>query len=224
MAAGPPAPARRERSPRVRLAAIVLAGGRASRLGGADKPGLVVGTRSLLAAVVSAAVEAGAGHVVVVGPARPGLGTAAGPSARLDFVREDPPGSGPVAALRTGLAAISAPAVAVLAADMPFLAARHLRALLEAAGLQHDALAGQAPRGAVLLDDSGRPQWLAGCWAVTVLRGQLAGYGGDSLHGLLRPLQPVRLSYPLAAGEPPPWLDCDGPADLSLAREWHGRF
>jgi len=248
------------RSPCVRLAAVVLAGGQASRLGGADKPGLVVGTRSLLAAVVSAAVEAGAGHVVVVGPARPGLAAAAGPSGQLDFVREDPPGSGPVAALRAGLAAISAPAVAVLAADMPFLAARHLRALLEAAGLQdagagaasgspgplraaglqdaradavsgspgprpgQDARAGQAPCGAVLLDDGGRPQWLAGCWAVTVLRGQLARYGGDSLHGLLHPLQPVRLSYPLTGGEPPPWLDCDVAADLSLAREWHGRF
>jgi molybdopterin-guanine dinucleotide biosynthesis protein A len=217
--------ARGEGPPRVRLAAIVLAGGRASRLGGVDKPGLVVGTRTLLAAVVSAAVEAGAGHVVVVGPARPGLGAAAGPSGRVDFVREDPPGSGPVAALRAGLAAISAPAVAVLAADMPFLAARHLRALLGAAGLRdgHDAHAGQAPRGAVLLDDSGRPQWLAGCWPATVLRGRLAHYDGQSLHGLLDPLQPVRLSYPLAAGEPPPWLDCDVAGDLSLAREWQRR-
>ena len=54
------------------LAAIVLAGGRASRLGGADKPGLVVGARTLLAAVLSAAIEAGAGHVVI-GPPRPGF-------------------------------------------------------------------------------------------------------------------------------------------------------
>ena len=135
------------RGPADDLAAIVLAGGRAARLGGADKPGLVVGARTLLAAVVSAAAEAGAGQVVVVGPARPGIG-GAGPvsSSRVEFVREDPPGTGPVAGLRCGLDRVGAPWVAVLAADMPFLRARHLVALLAAAGRRSRARAGQPAR------------------------------------------------------------------------------
>ena len=140
------------RDPADELAAIVLAGGRAARLGGADKPGLVVGTRTLLAAVVSAAAEAGAGQVVVVGPARPGIAgsgpVSSGPvsSGRVEFVREDPPGTGPVAALRCGLGRVGAPWVAVLAADMPFLRARHLVALLAAAGSRSRARAGQPAR------------------------------------------------------------------------------
>lgn len=76
--------------------AVILAGGGARRFGGADKPGMVIGGRSLIARVAD--TVAGAGRVVVVGPARPEL-----PSALV--VHEDPPGSGPVPALRTGLAA-----------------------------------------------------------------------------------------------------------------------
>jgi molybdopterin-guanine dinucleotide biosynthesis protein A len=208
-------------APAAGLAAIVLAGGRATRLGGADKPGLVVGGRTLIAAVVAAAAGAGAGHVVVVGPARSGLGSASGagsgsgpagpPSCRVEFVREEPPGAGPVAALRRGLAEVRAPVVAVLAADMPFLRSRHLTALLRELEPAH--------RGAILLDDTGAAQWLAGCWDAGALRAVLAGYAGNSLRGLLEPLRPATLSYPLAAGEPPPWLDCDTASDLSQARD-----
>jgi molybdopterin-guanine dinucleotide biosynthesis protein A len=250
------------RGPADDLAAIVLAGGRAARLGGADKPGLVVGTRTLLAAVVSAAAEAGAGQVVVVGPARPGIAgpgpvspgpvspgpvspgpvgsgpvgsgpVGSGPvgSGRVEFVREDPPGTGPVAALRCGLGRVGAPWVAVLAADMPFLRARHLVALLAAAGRPEPGpgqpaspdRAGPPGRGAILVDETGRPQWLAGCWPTAALRGRLDGYPGDSLHGLLDPLRPVRLSYPPGPGDPPPWLDCDTAGDLSRARDWARR-
>ena len=220
------------RGPADDLAAIVLAGGRAARLGGADKPGLVVGARTLLAAVVSAATEAGAGQVVVVGPARPGIASA-GPvsSGRVEFAREDPPGTGPVAGLRCGLGRVGAPWVAVLAADMPFLRARHLVALLAAAGRPEPGLGGPASqdragppgRGAILVDETGRPQWLAGCWPAAALRGRLDGYPGDSLHGLLDPLRPVRLSYPPGPGDPPPWLDCDTAGDLSRARDWARR-
>jgi molybdopterin-guanine dinucleotide biosynthesis protein A len=179
---------------------IVLAGGRARRLGGQDKPGLVVGGATLLAAVLRAGVSAGAEPVVVVGPPRDGLDG-------VRVVREEPAGAGPVPALRRGLAEMSAPSVAVLAADLPFLRAGQLRELQRAAA---DA------DGAVLADDAGRPQWLAGCWNAAVLRRALSGYPGDSLRGLLAPLDPVLVRATTAG--PPPWLDCDTPDDLRRAQ------
>jgi molybdenum cofactor guanylyltransferase len=202
---------------------IILAGGRATRLGGADKPGLMVGGQTLLGAVVAAGTEAGARRVVVVGPARAGIADARRGSA-LRFVSEEPPGSGPVPALRRGLAELddteldspaapgtdAEPWVAVLAADLPFLRAAHLRTLLAAAA-GHD--------GAVLMDDGGRAQWLAGCWRTGVLRRAAAGYQGSSLHGLLAPLRPVSVVIPAEPGEPPPWLDCDTEQDLCRARD-----
>ena len=86
---------------------IILAGGRATRLGGADKPGLVVGGQTLLGAVVAAGTEAGARPIVVVGPARSDIADARRGSA-LRVVREEPPGSGPVPALRRGLVELDA--------------------------------------------------------------------------------------------------------------------
>ena len=209
--------------------AVVLAGGRGTRLGGADKPGLVVGPRTLLGSVVSAVTEAGASRVVVVGPERPaalggatfrpgtggpgtgGPGTAGGE--QVSYTREDPPGGGPVAALRCGLAEVSAPDVVLLAADLPFVRPAHVTRLL----------AGQAARGVVLLDPSGRPQWLASCWPAAVLRAALEGYAGSSLRGVLGPLEPVLLPDETAAAEPPPWLDCDTAEDLRVARDWAAR-
>jgi molybdenum cofactor guanylyltransferase len=217
------------------LAAVVLAGGRAARLGGTDKPALIVGGQSLLAAVIQAAAAAGAGQIVIVGPPRRTLTAPLDGQASLEWVREDPPGSGPVAALRCGLAATEAPLILLLAADLPFLRARQLTALIAATGppgpggpAQETGQAGHAgeaagpARGAVLVDDSGRPQWLAGCWAAGALRAGLARYQGSSLHGLLDPLRPARLSCP-AGDRPPPWLDCDTDADLRLARAWARR-
>ena len=191
----------------------MLAGGRAARLGGADKAALLVGGRSLVASVASAAAEAGARRVVVVGPARPGLMPAAG---ELRLVREDPPGSGPVPALRRGLAEVAAPWVLVLAADLPFIRAGHLGSLLAAA-----AAAGPAA-GAVLADDAGRPQWLAGCWRAGALRAAIGGYRGDSLRDLLGPLSPVLLGPAPGPPGPPPWLDCDTADDVRRARAWSG--
>jgi molybdenum cofactor guanylyltransferase len=244
---GGPAGAKRPgtRATIVPFGMIILAGGRATRLGGADKPGLVIGGRTLLAAVVAAGTEAGARRVVVVGPDRTGTTDA---RRAIRFVREQPPGSGPVPALRRGLAelaprrglakqaprrglaepddateqgaaeqgAAAEPWVAVLAADLPFLRAEHLRTLLAVA-----AAAGRD--GAVLADDWGRAQWLAGCWRTGALRRGAAGYQGSSLHGLLAPLRPVSVSLPPGPGEPPPWLDCDTAQDLRRARDWQAR-
>jgi molybdopterin-guanine dinucleotide biosynthesis protein A len=179
--------------------AVILAGGAARRLGGTDKPGAVVGGRPLIVSVAAAA--AAARRLVIVGPARPEL-----PDAIV--VREDPPGSGPVPALRAGLAEVTAAWTAVLAADLPFLRPAHVAGLLRAA-------AGRT--GAVLADDTGRDQWLAGVWHSERLRAALAGYPGASLRGLLGPLDPVRVRPP--AGErPPPWYDCDTAQDLARAR------
>lgn len=91
---------------------MILAGGAARRLGGRDKPGLLVGGARLLDHAVAAC--AGARRIVVVGPERPTVIPVA-------WVREDPPGGGPVAALAAGLAAVSAPVTLLLAADLPFV-------------------------------------------------------------------------------------------------------
>ena len=116
--------------------AVILAGGRSARMG-ADKPALVVGGSTLLGSVIAAARAAGAAQVIVVGPpARDELpggepsGSEPGGRGRRDL--PGPGGSaaaGQLPALRRGLAEVTAPVVALLAADLPFLQAAHLRAL-----------------------------------------------------------------------------------------------
>lgn len=198
------------------VAALVLAGGRASRLGGTDKPGIEIAGRTLLAAVAGAAAGAGACHIVVVGPPRPRLAdelaaelssaTAARPA--IDFTTEHPPGAGPVPALRAGLGLVTAPWLLLLAADLPFLRDSHLRALRTAAS---------AACGAMLVDDQGQPQWLASCWRTAVLRTALADYRGSSLGGVLGPLRPGRVRIAAEPDRAPPWLDCDTPEDVAAA-------
>ncbi|MFE9042808.1 DUF6457 domain-containing protein [Streptomyces sp. NPDC007818] len=77
--------------------AVVLAGGAARRLGGVDKPGVRVGGRALLDRVLAAC--AGAGRTVVVGDPRPTVRP-------VRWTREQPSGTGPVAALDAGAVAL----------------------------------------------------------------------------------------------------------------------
>jgi molybdopterin-guanine dinucleotide biosynthesis protein A len=74
--------------------AVLLAGGRATRLGGADKAGLEVRGRTLLDHALDAV--SGARRVVVVGDERP-------TSHPVLWAREHPPYGGPVAATYAGL-------------------------------------------------------------------------------------------------------------------------
>ena len=176
--------------------AIVLAGGSARRLGGLDKPALVVGGMSLLARVLAAVADAD--RTVVVGPDR-------ATSRPVSWVREDPPGGGPVAALAAGLALVDAPVVAVLAADLPFLDAATVRCLRDALG---------SCDGALLVDADGRDQLLIGMWRTGSLRAALpAAVDGARLGAMLAGLDAVRVRV---TGRP--WFDCDTEDDLAAAR------
>jgi molybdopterin-guanine dinucleotide biosynthesis protein A len=180
--------------------AVVLAGGKAARLGGQAKPQLLVGGRPILAAVLDAV--AGAERRIVVGPPQPV------PEDVL-LVREHPPRGGPVAAIRAGLDGVPTEVVLVLAGDLPFLTP----ALVD--GLR-DRLTGD---GVLVVDDTGRDQYLLGAWRTAALQTAMAqGSGPTSLRRLLAPIAVRRWRPEVGADQPPPWLDCDTPADLARAR------
>ncbi|SDC09825.1 Molybdopterin-guanine dinucleotide biosynthesis protein A [Geodermatophilus telluris] len=181
-------------------AAVVLAGGRAARLGGRAKPQLEVGGRSMLAAVLAAVADAD--ERVVVGPPQP-----VPPGVRV--VREQPPGGGPVAAMRAGLRAVDADVVAVLAGDLPFVTPSLLRELRE-------RLTGD---GVLVVDDAGRDQYLLGVWRTAALEAALAGATGPvPVRRVLARLTVARHHPARTPGRPAPWTDCDTPADLERAR------
>ncbi|WP_017558968.1 molybdenum cofactor guanylyltransferase [Nocardiopsis baichengensis] len=181
---------------------VILAGGRARRMGGADKPGLEAGGATLLERVAAAAP----GRVVVVGPPRE--------RPRAEYVREDPPGAGPVPALRAGAARVAEPWTAVLAGDLPFLRPEDVSALRAAARGRH---------GAVMVDADGREQWLLGVWRTERLRAALEAYPGASLRGLFSSPGDVRAfdfaRVPLGEGAELAAFDCDTPEELDRARE-----
>lgn len=162
----------------VRWNALVLAGGRAARLGGIDKTALVFEGRTLLEAAVAA--SAGAGSVAVIGgSALPGAVS----------VTEEPRFGGPVAAIASGLTAVpEAPYTAVLAADQPRIGAA-LPLLLAAVDPDGDA------DGWFAVDPSGRRQHLLGILrtrslakALSLLAAGGSPLVGASMRALLAPL------------------------------------
>ncbi|MCZ2859432.1 molybdenum cofactor guanylyltransferase [Blastococcus sp. VKM Ac-2987] len=182
-------------------AAVVLAGGRAQRLGGQAKPQLRVGDRTMLAAVLDAVADAG--RRVVVGPPQP-------VPQDVVLTREDPPGGGPVAALRAGLAAVDAEVVAVLAGDLPFVSRALVVELRRR--LHRD--------GVLVVDDTGRDQLLLGVWRTAALRTAVGDPEGPrALHRAVADLAVERHHPSPPPGEVPPWLDCDTPEELARARE-----
>lgn len=191
--------------------AVLLTGGRATRLGGVDKPSLGVGGVPMVERALRAATEAGApGRVVVVGP-DPGL---AGVAA---VTREDPPGSGPVAAVAAALPLLSASDVALLATDLPFVTPAAVGALRLAL-----AAAPPAAAAAMAVDGDGRDQPLLAVWRTPALRAAVASLGPPQ--GL--PLKALTAAAPgpvlrvarLDADQAAPWFDCDTPDDLARAR------
>ncbi|MCQ8773696.1 NTP transferase domain-containing protein [Streptomyces telluris] len=185
--------------------AVVLAGGAARRLGGADKPTLRVGGRTLLDRVLEACADAE--ETVVVGPRRP--------TARpVRWAREEPPGGGPLAGLAAGLRQTASATTLVLSADLPFLRAETVRALLAAA-----ATGGPYVEGVLLTDFDGRDQPLVAAYRTEPLRRELAllatehgGLAGLPLRLLTDELTLGRFAHPTAS------FDCDTWEDVATAR------
>ena len=185
-----------------RYAAVIVAGGRASRMSCEPKPLLEVGGRSILRRVLDA-----------VSCARPRI-VVGDVAASNDYLRtrEDPDGSGPAYAAAAGLELVpaSVPLIAVLAADLPFLDEAAVATLAR-------ALDDGEPDGAVLVDDSGRRQWLCGLWRGTALRPVLTGVAPGS--GMRHTLGDLKIAEVFIPGRvAPPWFDCDTPQALAEAR------
>lgn len=196
-----------DRADRAEYAAVVIAGGRARRLGGADKPALTVGARSLLDRTLAACADAA--QTVVVGPRRPTY-------RRVVWTREARPGSGPLAALDAGLREVTADVVLVLSADLPFLRPETVRGLVDqCTAIQDDG---------ALVYDGRRDQPLLGAYRAESLRRELALLAAE--HGRLDNL-PLRLLtaeltlHRIPQGtspEAPDAVDCDTWQDIAAAR------
>ncbi|MEU9607584.1 NTP transferase domain-containing protein [Streptomyces sp. NPDC048057] len=190
--------------------AVVLAGGGARRLGGADKPALSVGGRPLLDRVLGACRDAV--RTVVVGGRRP-------TGRPVLWAREDPPGGGPLAALDAGMRQLAhAPGsepdvVLVLSADLPFLSGATVRRLVA-------ALDRSGREGVLLVDADGRDQPLVAAYRPEPLRRELAllatEYG--TLAGLPLRLLTHELDLARTEADPLASFDCDTWADITAAR------
>ncbi|MCU1573252.1 MAG: hypothetical protein JWO93_1334 [Micrococcaceae bacterium] len=183
-------------SPGLIRSAVVLAGGRSSRLGGTPKAGLHYRGRTLLDSTVSAVRSAGVEAVAVVGPADVSSLLAA--NARVLLTREEPPFGGPVAGIWAGIEALPdrEGLTAVLACDMP--AAEVLIQQLQAAA--------QVPRPAAvdgfIAVDGGRVQPLAALYRTSALRSALSRAQAEgrlenaSVFSLIASLDMVRVEVP----------------------------
>jgi molybdopterin-guanine dinucleotide biosynthesis protein A len=114
-----------------------------------------------------------------------------------------------VAALAAGLALVNQPFTVLLAADLPFVSAVHVRSLLQP--LQ-DHWADPVD-GVMYVDRNGRDQPLVSAWRTVRLRAVLPeAPAGCSLRRVLARLRVQRL---LAHDD---LIDCDTPAELEAAR------
>ncbi|MCL9666145.1 NTP transferase domain-containing protein [Curtobacterium albidum] len=184
--------------------AVLLAGGRASRMGGTDKTALVVDGQPLSDHAVAAA--AGARTTVLVG-LRAGRTAPSG----VVQVREEPPLGGPVAAIAAGLAAVPDPApwTLVLACDLvrPEPAAAML---LDTVGATADDA-----DGFVAVDEDGRRQPLLALYRSDALRAAARALGdptGAAVRRLTAALRLVEVPLPAAL-----CADVDEPEDAARA-------
>ena len=189
-------------SPPIGWTALVLTGGRGSRLGNDDKAAITIGGTSALDHLLSALP--GRVPVVVAGPKCP-------TRRPVTFRRERPINGGPVAGNAAGLEAVSTPVVALLGVDMPRAGGLVMRLVAEFASCDAAAL--------VPVDASGSRQPLCAVVRTEVVRAALRRLGnprGRSMRDLMA-LIDVR-ERPLDEAETR-WVDdIDTPQDLLKMR------
>jgi molybdopterin-guanine dinucleotide biosynthesis protein A len=192
--------------------AIIVAGGRAARLGGIDKTALVWNGRRLLDGALAAA--AGAGRICVVG-------SEADLPATVIRTFEQPRWGGPAAAIVAGLETLStAPAtdadwVVVLAADL--VRADEAVTVLLAELERHSSSPGAGSMldvdGVISVDAGGRRQPLLAVYRRSALASSAAAHptvANMSVSGLIDGLTLVELHLSDALSE-----DIDTPADAA---------
>ena len=194
-----------------RPAALILAGGRAERLGGAEKPLLVLGGQTILERILAALADDVAAVALSANgdPAR---------FARFGLpVLPDGPfaGEGPLAGLLAGLdwaAAFGAAALLTVPGDTPFLPTRLASRL--------------APAPAVAAS-AGRRHHLVALWPVAArasLAARLAASGPRAVAAFAATLRPRVVEFDVESrvespGVPrDPFLNVNTQADLALAR------
>lgn len=192
--------------------AVVLAGGQGTRLGGVLKPALRYGGRTLVERALDAVPGARAVAVVTHSPFR-------FDDRRVVVVGEEPPRTGPVAAIAAGLAALeadAAPVTVLLAADLVDPSAGVSRLLAAVDGRRRR---GAAADGVIAVDPAGARQPLLAAYRSSALRGAFAaaslpqanaGARGASVRSVLEGmrLDEVPLSWSACA-------DIDTPADAA---------
>lgn len=179
--------------------AIVLAGGQGTRLGG-QKASIPL-TGWPLADHVLLAVS-GAAARLLVGPRRIAL-------AEPVFCREQPAGAGPLAGIAAAADRLRQPAVAVLAADLPFIG--------DALATLRGRLAEDGADAAVLVDTTGRCNYLAAVWRTSALLKALDGLGDPANRPVRELYEGRRLSH--VPDFDAHGADVDTPADLRVAQE-----
>lgn len=192
------------------MPAIVLAGGRAQRLGGGDKSLHLLGGRPLLAHVLDA-VRTQASPIVL---------NANGDAARfaafgLPVIADDVPGfAGPLAGILAGLDWMAAQhpvaaRVLIVSTDCPFLPADLVARLRAAADGGADI---------ALAESDGRVHPVIGLWRVSLrhdLRHAVALEDERKVERFCDRHRTVRANFPSAGGDP--FFNINTPADLAAA-------